>query len=472
MDLPTRINAPSGYAFDESGDLLADGRNQYLYEGVPVERSLSTGRDAEGRICAVASTPVPGLTIMTGYIYDAGGTRVSKGAISAWSCDPVLSGFQTNRDFILGPANEQLTEMDMNGSSMVWDHTNVWAAGALMATYNTGGGSGSTALHFYLNDPLGTRRAQTDYAGVLEQVCQSLPFGDNLACSGTAGDPTEHHFTGKERDAESGNDYFEARYYASSLGRFLSPDWSAKQEPVPYAKMDNPQSLNLYAYVMNNPSVRMDADGHDCTGTDAEACDSQSEWKSTAWKAQDALQTGGDLHQAMAQQNASGNAVPKPTTFTFNLGGTSVNGTFGGVDTDAFKGVGITADSGCSGCQWVQIVERLGADAHGPQLDNSALSGTPFYPFQDHFKAGSFSDEPGNWKRGDWSVGGGTFSAVAVLGIPNASNHTFKALGAISYGFSISPQGKLTIAPPIAAPGRVSEGMYFMNKLMPSWSGN
>ena len=69
-------------------------------------------------------------------------------------------------------------------------------------------------------------------------------------------------FTGKERDTESGNDYFPARYYASSMGRWLSPDWSAKQEPVPYTKLDDPQSLNLYAYVRNNPLVRMDADGH------------------------------------------------------------------------------------------------------------------------------------------------------------------------------------------------------------------
>jgi RHS repeat-associated protein len=71
-----------------------------------------------------------------------------------------------------------------------------------------------------------------------------------------------HRFTGKERDAESGNDYFGARYYASSMGRFMSPDWSAKAEPVPYAKLDNPQSLNLYSYVMNNPLSRVDADGH------------------------------------------------------------------------------------------------------------------------------------------------------------------------------------------------------------------
>jgi RHS repeat-associated protein len=70
--------------------------------------------------------------------------------------------------------------------------------------------------------------------------------------------------TGKERDAESGNDYFLARYYSSALGRFMSPDWSAKEEPVPYATMDDPQSLNLYAYVRNNPLARTDPDGHCC----------------------------------------------------------------------------------------------------------------------------------------------------------------------------------------------------------------
>jgi len=69
--------------------------------------------------------------------------------------------------------------------------------------------------------------------------------------------------TGKERDAESGNDYFGARYYASAMGRFMSPDWSAKIVPVPYAKLGNPQSLNLYAYLLNNPLAGIDADGHD-----------------------------------------------------------------------------------------------------------------------------------------------------------------------------------------------------------------
>jgi RHS repeat-associated protein len=73
-------------------------------------------------------------------------------------------------------------------------------------------------------------------------------------------------FTGKERDTESGNDYFDARYYSSAMGRFMSPDWSAKIEPVPYSKLDDPQSLNLYSYVLNNPLSNVDPDGHACGG--------------------------------------------------------------------------------------------------------------------------------------------------------------------------------------------------------------
>jgi RHS repeat-associated protein len=75
--------------------------------------------------------------------------------------------------------------------------------------------------------------------------------------------------TGKERDSESGNDYFEARYYSSAMGRFMSPDWSAKEDPVPYANLDDPQSLNLYSYVGNNPLTRIDADGHVAGADDA-----------------------------------------------------------------------------------------------------------------------------------------------------------------------------------------------------------
>jgi RHS repeat-associated protein len=65
-----------------------------------------------------------------------------------------------------------------------------------------------------------------------------------------------YKFTGKERDSESGLDYFGARYYASTAGRWLSPDWSAQAQPVPYAKLADPQTLNLYAYVGTILSAR------------------------------------------------------------------------------------------------------------------------------------------------------------------------------------------------------------------------
>jgi RHS repeat-associated protein len=67
-------------------------------------------------------------------------------------------------------------------------------------------------------------------------------------------------YTGKERDAESGLDFFGARYYGSMMGRFMSPDDGSGV----YADSGNPQSWNLYGYVQNNPLSNVDPDGHDC----------------------------------------------------------------------------------------------------------------------------------------------------------------------------------------------------------------
>jgi RHS repeat-associated protein len=82
--------------------------------------------------------------------------------------------------------------------------------------------------------------------------------------------------SGKERDAESGLDFFIARYYSSQYGRFLSPDEFTggpldaispsdplPPGPLPYATVTNPQSLNKYAYVWNNPLKYLDPHGHE-----------------------------------------------------------------------------------------------------------------------------------------------------------------------------------------------------------------
>jgi len=79
----------------------------------------------------------------------------------------------------------------------------------------------------------------------------------------------ESRYTGKERDAESGNDYFSARYYGSSMGRFMSPDPTG-------GHTEDPQTLNKYSYVANNPLSRTDPTGLDfnlqCSGGNTATC--------------------------------------------------------------------------------------------------------------------------------------------------------------------------------------------------------
>lgn len=81
----TSQNPSQANGYDAAGDVTNDGVNSYLY-------------DAEGRVCAVNSQPLPGVTTMTGYIYNAEGARVAKGSITTMSCDPTANGFQPVTD--------------------------------------------------------------------------------------------------------------------------------------------------------------------------------------------------------------------------------------------------------------------------------------------------------------------------------------------------------------------------------------
>jgi RHS repeat-associated protein len=87
-------------------------------------------------------------------------------------------------------------------------------------------------------------------------------------------------YTGKERDTESGLDNFGPRYYASSMGRFMSPDDVG-------GHLEDPQTLNLYSYVGNNPLSRTDPSGHDfwqSCGTASATCGNQVIGKGTDGK--------------------------------------------------------------------------------------------------------------------------------------------------------------------------------------------
>lgn len=120
-------------------------------------------------------------------------------------------------------------------------------------------------VHFYFSDHLGSHGVVENATGsACEQDIDYYPYGgvEEDYCPSVA---QNYKFTGKERDAESGLDNFGARYDASSLGRFMTPDWAAKPTTVPYASFGDPQTLNLYTYVENGPLNRIDADGHLCT---------------------------------------------------------------------------------------------------------------------------------------------------------------------------------------------------------------
>ena len=120
-------------------------------------------------------------------------------------------------------------------------------------------GASGLGVRYYHADHLGSARLMTDSSGNQTWSATYLPFGQEWNPQ-----PTTNHykFTGKERDSESALDNFGARYCSSSLGRFMSPDWSDEPQPIPYADLGNPQSLNLYSYVQNNPLTLLDDDGH------------------------------------------------------------------------------------------------------------------------------------------------------------------------------------------------------------------
>ncbi|HEV2387328.1 MAG TPA: RHS repeat-associated core domain-containing protein [Candidatus Acidoferrales bacterium] len=206
-----QITSPSGYQYDAAGNLTNDTAHSYTY-------------DAEGRI----------LTIDGGsgvYVYDAFGRRIEKTTGS------------TSLVLLYDLAGRRIGAVSTSGADV--DHR-IYAGSRLVAAYTPGPFGGTT--YFYHSDQLGTDRVITNLLG--QETCTSLPFGDNHSC--TSNVPAR--FAGYDADDEFGLDHAPARYYSPSLGRFLRPD------PLG-GGLTNPQSLNRYAYVTNDPATLPDPSG-------------------------------------------------------------------------------------------------------------------------------------------------------------------------------------------------------------------
>ena len=118
----------------------------------------------------------------------------------------------------------------------------------------TFGAAKTFTWQFFSSDHLGSVRVVSDVAGDKLSDTKFLPYGEEIPIAGSSAPTNSHRFTGHERDGEATLTYMLARSFSAPLGRFISAD-SAIHE------LADPQLLNLYSYVRNNPLGYVDPDG-------------------------------------------------------------------------------------------------------------------------------------------------------------------------------------------------------------------
>ena len=230
-------NQITTYGYDTAGNLTS----------IPAPAAATYSYNAENQMTQ-ASTPVG----VTGYVYDGDGKRVEK----------VVGGAVT-KIYWYGSGSNALDETDGTGSATNSNfYEYIFLGGRRIARRDSSG----NAL-YYFGDHLGTSRSvATILSGqntaTLCYDADFYPFGGERSYVNSCSQ--NYKFTSKERDSESALDNFGARYYSASMGRFMVPDWTNDPSPVPWADLGNPQSLNLYEYVNNNPLSHLDPNGHGC----------------------------------------------------------------------------------------------------------------------------------------------------------------------------------------------------------------
>jgi len=211
----------SGYSYDAAGNLISDGNHTYTY-------------DAEGNITAVDN----GATAK--YTYNALNQRVRIDK----SGSP-----NTSEEFIFNASGQAASARDVV-NNWAWSNWIYW--GGRRVAFN-----GDGQANFEHQDWTGTERARTAYNASVEGTFTSLPFGDaQTTASGSDIDP--YHYAMLDTDSETGTNHAQFRQYSNLQGRWMSSD--------PYSgsyDFSNPQSLNRYAYVMNNPLSAVDPSGLD-----------------------------------------------------------------------------------------------------------------------------------------------------------------------------------------------------------------
>ncbi len=241
---------------------------------------------------------------------------------------------------------------------------NVWGTAGSSRTYQieTWGGAGPyiDSVHFYHGDHLGSARLLTNWGGWPIWSGTYLPFGAEWTPT-----ITENHlkFTSKERDSETGLDYFTARYFGSNMGRFMSPDPLGGHN-------EDPQTLNRYSYVRNNPLTFTDPTGLDfhlrCTSTKNNVRTCQNGFAGEYVTNEDGDE---EFRKTVVHSDGNGRLVDQD--------GNQYSGTFDG-KTVTFRQAG--SDSSLTG-DWIQGSKPTSGITGGGQLDKRFS-----FTFLDHGK--------------------------------------------------------------------------------------
>jgi RHS repeat-associated protein len=220
--------------------------------------------------------------------YDIAGNQTSYGSfILGYDANGKTKSFtspSSNGTYAYDGADKRVKKVVTSSTGTTATYYIYDALGRLAAEYSDQPAA-SSGTSWVFTDMLGSTRAITSQAGSsgygsVTQCYDYLPFGRMLSSSdngrGSCHPPNPddqidstipQKFTGKERDAETGLDYFGARYLSSAQGRWTSPD-----QPFADQYPENPQSWNLYNYVHNNPLIFIDTSGKkiELKGTDTE----------------------------------------------------------------------------------------------------------------------------------------------------------------------------------------------------------
>lgn len=199
------------------------------------------------------------------YRYDQAGnvTRNALGQTFAYDAENMQIQFNGGATINTGGADYYYDGEGRRVKTVTTSGTTIFvydALGRVVAEYsNEAPQPGSGGTKYLTEDNLGSPRVVTDQNKKVVSRHDYAPFGEEMLSGRTNDykqDSVRQQFTGQERDRESGVDFFDARYFSSTQGRFMSIDPLAAS-----GRPGSPQTWNRYAYVSNNPLKFVDPTG-------------------------------------------------------------------------------------------------------------------------------------------------------------------------------------------------------------------